>query len=136
MSDNEVTPAFQPDAFQQNAFQTKPLTLDAPGTLCAFASNGCTAFLSGRGGFDQHHKWPVSLGGPENPEDLLALCPSHHRRQHSLIRYLVQLAGAAEAWAVVGHFTTIERDTARYAVAKWQAAGSPAIAGWPSPAAR
>jgi len=112
------------------------LTLDAPGTVCAFDSNHCTASLSGRGGFDQHHRWPVSLGGPESPDDLLILCPNHHHRQHALIRYLVALAGAPEAYTVTCHFVALELDTARYAVAQWRAAGGPAITGWPTPAAR
>jgi len=111
-------------------------TIDTPGLPCALASRGCSAFMSGHGGYDEHHKWPVSLGGPETTADLLALCPSHHRRQHALIRYLVELDGAAESAAVMTHFARIERDAAHYAVAQWTAAGKPPIGGWPCPAAR
>ena len=111
-------------------------TIDAPGTACAFDSNHCTTSLSGRGGFDQHHRWPVSLGGPENPNDLLILCPNHHHRQHALIRYLVEVGIGPESYTVTCHFVTLELDAARYAVDHWKAAGSPAIAGWPTPAAR
>jgi hypothetical protein len=111
-----------------------PMTLDAPGTVCAFDSNYCSRSLSGHGGFDQHHRWPVSLGGPENPDDLLILCPNHHHRQHALIRYLVEYP--VTETTVTSHFVSVELETARYAVAQWRAAGSPAIAGWPTPAAR
>jgi hypothetical protein len=112
------------------------MTLDAPGTVCAFDSNHCTTSLSGRGGFDQHHRWPVSLGGPENPDDLLILCPSHHARMHAVIRYLVELGTKSEDWLVMEHFAPAEREAARYAVLSWKAIGAPTIAGWPRPAAR
>lgn len=111
-------------------------TIDTPGTLCAFASHGCTGSISGRGGFDGHHRWPVSLGGPEHPDDLLALCPNHHRRQHSLIRYLIQFGDTSPSATVLAHFTTVERLTAIYAITQWRGAGSPPVAGWPCPAAR
>jgi hypothetical protein len=115
---------------------TRPLTIDAPGTVCAFASRGCTAMVSGRGGFDAHHRWPISLGGPEHPDDLLACCPVHHRRQHSLLRYMIECDTTPPSSTVLLHFTALERETADYAVTQWRAAGSPHIAGWPCPAAR
>lgn len=112
-------------------------TLDAPGTVCAFASHGCTRLVAGHGGFDQHHPTPIELGGSPDQE-LLALCPIHHRRQHSLIRYLVECleAGTAPQPSVTVHFTRRENDTAKAAVAQWDAAGRPTIKGWPCPAAR
>lgn len=114
---------------------TAPRTIDAPGTACAFQSNACTAFLLGHGGFDQHHAYPISLGGTVVQSTMLALCPSHHRRQHALIRYLVELLGDP-SWAVLGHFAPVERTTALAAIDSWRADGSPPIAGWPCPAAR
>jgi len=112
-------------------------TLDAPGTVCVFDSNRCSTSASGRGGFDEHHRWPESLGGPGD-QPLLALCPLHHRRQHSLIRYMVECdeASIQPAWDVLRHFAAGERDAAVYAVDQWRAAGSPTIPGWPCPAAR
>lgn len=112
-------------------------TLDAPGTRCHFDSHGCTSLISGRGGFDQHHPIPVELGGDPN-QPLLALCPIHHRRQHSLVRYLVEalVDGTPVAPAVTVHFTRPERDLATAAVNHWDTAGRPTINGWPCPAAR
>lgn len=114
----------------------EPRRIDLPGTACAFQSNGCTGSLLAHGGFDAHHRWPKSMGGPENQSDELALCPNHHRRQHSLVRYLVELNDTPADWIVLQHFTSGERETAAYAVSAWVAAGRPAISGWSSPAAR
>lgn len=114
-----------------------PAKLDAPGTACYLESNNCSASMLGHGGFDQHHAIPVELGGdPKQP--LLALCPNHHRRQHALIRYLVEclVASVVPSWDVTGHFVTAERNLATAAVTAWDAAGRPAINGWPCPAAR
>lgn len=115
----------------------QPATLDAPGTVCAFASHSCSRLAAGAGGFDQHHRWPVELGGSPK-QQLLALCPLHHRRQHALVRYLAEraLAAAPLEVAVTRKFTKAERDTATYAVAQWTVIGRPAINGWPCPAAR
>lgn len=112
-------------------------TLDAPGTVCHLESHGCSRLVAGHGGFDEHHPIPVELGGdPKQP--LLALCPTHHRRQHSLVRYLVESleAGLAPAWPVMRSFTVAERDLASAAVKHWDGAGRPAIGGWSCPAAR
>src|SRR4051812_31903559 len=113
---------------------TPPRTLDNPGAVCAFDSHGCSHAVNGRGGFDEHHRWPKSMHGPEHPDDLLVLCPSHHSRQHALLRYLVE--NVEPEWDVVKHFTSGERLMAQAAVAQWRAAGSPPIGGWSRPAAR
>lgn len=112
------------------------LGVDLDGAVCAFASNNCTASMIGAGGLDEHHEWPVSLGGDERQADntMLLLCPNHHRRQHALIRYLVE--NRAAQWAVLRHFTPAERSAAGFAVEHWWAVGSPTISGWPAPAAR
>ncbi len=69
-------------------------------------------------GFASHHDFPVFMGGDENEETMLLLCPNHHRRQHSLIRYLVENPESSRE--VMCHFTAAERATAAYAVAKWR----------------
>lgn len=107
--------------------------VDLDGSLCSFQSYTCSALMVGAGGLDEHHEYPLSLGGQDQGTKLL-LCPNHHRRQHSLIRYLVETA--APLWAVLRHFTQLERETAAVAVSQWKANGSPPIAGWPAPAAR
>lgn len=107
--------------------------IDVDGSVCAFQSDNCTAHMIGAGGLDEHHEYPLSLGGQPDGK-LLLLCPNHHRRQHSLVRYLVE--NEAPQWAVLRHFTEAERETAANAVAMWKQDGSPPVAGWPAPAAR
>lgn len=109
-------------------------TLDTPQAECAFDSHDCSHAVSGHGGFDQHHRWPKSLGGPEHPGDLLVLCPNHHARQHALVRYLVETQVPQRQ--VTWHFTSDELATAQYAFEQWKLAGSPHIDGWSRPAAR
>lgn len=108
--------------------------IDAPGTACAFNAHACTTQLLGHGGFDEHHEFPISLGGAANQSTMLVLCPNHHRRQHALIRHLIEVPGGA--FDVLKHFATAEVHAAVTAVANWTAAGSPPIAQWPTPAAR
>lgn len=90
---------------------------------CAFDSNNCSESLEHASSLDQHHEWPKHLGGDPNQETMLSLCPNHHRRQHAVIRYLIECheAGMEAAWDVLCHFTKPERDTAMYAVSKWAA---------------
>lgn len=114
---------------------------DLPTDSCTFGSNNCSASMSGAGGFDRHHKWPEFMGGPDDPVDgaiELLLCPNHHRRQHALIRYLVEcdVTRTPPSWGVLRHFVEGERVAAGYAITKWIAAGRPVITGWSSPAAR
>jgi hypothetical protein len=113
---------------------------DLPGAACSFESNACSHSMLGHGGFDEHHEWPKHLGGYPNQETMLILCPNHHRRQHSLVRYLIEFheAGTEPAWSVEQHFVKAERDAARYAVSRWVAdptAPHP-VRYWTSPAAR
>lgn len=111
--------------------------LDAPGTRCAFESHGCSRLALAAGGFDLHHPDPIDDGGDAH-QDKIPLCPLHHRRQHSLIRYLVEAdeSGTEPAWEVIRRFTPAERDTAELAIKAWVARGRPPITNWPCPAAR
>lgn len=112
------------------------LGLDGPTVKCAFETSWCRGHAALAGGLDEHHRWPKSLGGPEDPTDvqgLLILCPLHHRRQHALVRAMVE-AGATTIHTV-RYFAPVEWQTAAYAVGQWLSAGRPRIAGWPCPAA-
>lgn len=116
---------------------TAPRTIDAGHVRCLFHSNDCTEAMIGAGGLDVHHAWPQFMGGPESGADTVA-CPNHHRRQHALLRYLVECdrAGIAPAWAVRRRFNPLERSTAEYGVRRWIEAGRPPIRSWNVPAAR
>lgn len=112
------------------------VTLDAPDAVCYFQSHDCSHLVSGRGGFDLHHPVPVELGGAED-EQRITVCALHHRRQHALIRYLVEceVASLTPAWDVLCHFTGAERNVATHAVDTWVALGLP-VPQWNVPAAR
>lgn len=100
--------------------------------MCAFDSNTCSRSMSGRGGFDEHHEYPKFLGGDDHAGALLRLCPNHHRRQHALIRYLVEAHenGRSADWQVLRRFTPAERTAATFAIDGWTASGAPAVAHW------
>lgn len=113
-----------------------PLLEDGPDLRCAFETSWCRLRVTLAGGLDQHHRWPISLGGPPEPTDRegrLLLCPIHHRRQHALIRAMVE--SGATAIRPVRRFADVELTTAAYAVGQWVGAGRPRIPGWPTPAA-
>jgi hypothetical protein len=112
------------------------LTADGPALRCAFETAWCRGHVTLAGGLDEHHRWPLSLGGPAEPTDAqgkLLLCPIHHRRQHALIRAMVE--SGATAVRTVRYFAPVEWQTAAYAVGQWLAASRPVIPGWPTPAA-
>lgn len=110
--------------------------IDGPDVKCSFESYWCKGRSALAGGFDEHHEWPKSLGGSEDPNDvqhLLVLCPTHHRRQHALIRAMVE--SGTTLIKPVRYYSNIEMSAASYAVGQWVAAGKPRIGGWPCPAA-
>lgn len=112
------------------------VSVDGLNLLCAFESSWCRAHIGGAGGFDIHHQWPRSMGGPAEETDaqhLLYLCPMHHRRQHALIRAMVE-SGTTDV-KTVRYFAAVERQSATYAVTCWLKAGKPPIRGWECPAA-
>jgi hypothetical protein len=108
--------------------------IDTPGTRCAFGAH-CTVGMLGHGGFDEHHELPLSLTGAPDGVKLI-LCPNHHRRQHALVRYVVETGTGVRDQLVLRHFAPIERSTAEFAYDGWVAAGSPHVSSWPCPAAR
>lgn len=111
--------------------------ITGPDVWCAFDANGCSKSMRFAGGFDEHHPWPISMGGASAQHKLI-LCPNHHRRQHALVRYIVQCTEASvepDYWGVLVHFVARERDAAELALSDWDDAGRPDINGWPCLAA-
>lgn len=106
--------------------------IDAPDTRCAFDAPLCRVML-GAGGFDEHHPWPLSMGGPQ-VQQFLILCPNHHRRQHAAIRALVESDGVWPGGSP--RYRKAERAAATAAYEVWVMTGRPKIAGWPTPALR
>lgn len=108
-----------------------PRTIDGGFIRCDFHTWDCSYHAALVGGFDQHHAWPVVMGGPERPDSLLTLCPLHHRRQHALLRAYVENGVDVKT---VKWFSALERSTARSAVLQWISVGSPRVY-WNTPAA-
>jgi 5-methylcytosine-specific restriction endonuclease McrA len=48
---------------------------------CAFCTTRETMFLT----LEVHHVIPVCRGGTNHPNNLVALCPTHHRIIHSIM---------------------------------------------------
>lgn len=108
-----------------------------PTVQCAFETRACSVMMRHAGGFDEHHPWPISMGGA-TAQKMLILCPNHHRRQHSLVRYLVECEQAdcvPDYRGVLIHFRPAERDAATAALTDWMKADQPNIDGWPCLAA-
>lgn len=116
-----------------------PILLDRDDAVCLFGSR-CGASMIGAGGLDRHHPLPEEFGGdPHQP--LANACPNHHRRQHSLIRYLYDcgVAGTVPEWPVLRRFNPTERALANNAIVgllKLHGGAFPSVASWPAPAAR
>lgn len=93
--------------------------------------------MIGAGGFEAHHEYPQFLGGSPGGVELV-LCPNHHTRQHSLIRYLIEQTenGRAIDPRVLRRFSTAERAASQFALDSWRADGSVPHASWNIPAAR
>lgn len=107
------------------------VSVDGADVRCALETYWCKNKASQAGGCDIHHQWPKSMGGPEEATDtqhLLYLCPLHHRRQHSLIRAMVE--SGTTSIKTVRKFSNDEVYSASYAVMCWVTAGKPRIAGW------
>lgn len=108
-----------------------PLTIDGNGLRCSFETAWCRNRSTLAGGLDAHHEWPRSMGGAELASDtqhLLNLCPVHHRRQHALIRAMVE-HGTTKV-RPVRRYTKVETQAAAYAFNEWVGAGKPKILGW------
>jgi hypothetical protein len=111
-------------------------SVDSNDLSCDLGTKRCAQQMLGHGGFVAHHEVPVSMGGAETGLKL-TLCPNHHYRIHSLVRYLAECdrAGTTAAQEVTAAFSSRERKAAAAAISGWATAGRPAV-GWPTPAAR
>lgn len=61
---------------------------------------------------DLHHVHPLSLGGPDTPENVVAVCPNAHRLVHQLLRSY-QRAGGTPPWDVRRHYSPYTRSLAQ-----------------------
>lgn len=111
-------------------------SVDMEGLSCDLGTKTCSKQMVGHGGLVEHHEVPKSMGGAEKGLKL-TLCPNHHYRVHSLVRYLAECDAASKDpdVEVTRAFSRAERRVANAAITGWKANGKP-LSGWPTPAAR
>ncbi len=61
-----------------------------------------------------HHIFPKALGGPDGPENLVALCPSSHANVHELLRLMLRTGRTLTDWELQ---QVEDRPVSRYAAA-------------------
>lgn len=64
-----------------------------------------------------HHMWPLGMGGPDAPKNIIRICPTGHANVHRAIRAVIRDVKP------VG--TRAELALAHHAVGAWMAAGKP-----------
>lgn len=61
-----------------------------------------------------HHVWPLGMGGPDVPSNVVLSCAGGHSDVHALLRMAVKAGGmAAVPWEVRRQFGLAERHYAR-----------------------
>jgi hypothetical protein len=73
---------------------------------------------------EQHHVWPLGMGGPDEPGNRISVCPNGHYMIHEFIRQLIIHSGGVPH-DVSRHFGAKVR---RYALRGWTEAGKPSAA--------
>lgn len=74
---------------------------------------------------NQHHVWPVGLGGPDTPGNRIQVCANGHYAIHEFMRQLI-LHGGDVPWKLAQHFGSKVR---HYARDGWEQAGKPTKGG-------
>lgn len=69
---------------------------------------------------DLHHIHPLSWGGPDNPENIVAVCPNQRRLVHQLLREY-RKAGGTPAYFVRRHYSAFTRRLAARGWAEYEA---------------
>ncbi len=64
----------------------------------------------------RHHVWPLGMGGPDIPENIVVICPTGHANVHSLLRLYVANHGSPPP-ALLRLYGRAER---RLALLGWQ----------------
>ena len=63
--------------------------------------------------YQQHHVWPLGMGGPDTPDNRVWLCPTAHANVHELLRAFMR--DGPLTWGEV--LAATERPVSRYAYA-------------------
>src|SRR5690348_7652407 len=68
---------------------------------------------------ERHHVWPLGMGGPDEPENLITVCCNGHYEIHEYLRQLMLHGSPAPGWR---HY---DRKVRMYALSGWTSAGKP-----------
>lgn len=69
---------------------------------------------------DLHHVLPKTWGGPDTPENIVAICPNQHRLVHTLLREY-RKADGTPPWSVRRHYSSFTRGLAARGWAEYEA---------------
>lgn len=70
---------------------------------------------------EQHHVWPLGMGGPNEPGNRVPVCANGHYATHEYLDRLIK-GGGVVPWAEARHFGPKVRDLAERG---WTEAGRP-----------
>lgn len=71
---------------------------------------------------NEHHIWPLYLGGPDTKDNLIWLCPTTHTNVHELIREWMKFKGEPP-WYVRTKFSVFTRNLAQQGYDAWKSQG-------------
>lgn len=73
----------------------------------------------------RHHVWPLGMGGPDEPANIVRICPNQHAMIHRLIRLWGYRYDGEPPWWIRRHFSPLARTLAEQGWRAWVAAGRP-----------
>lgn len=72
-----------------------------------------------------HHVWPLGMGGPDTPDNIVTVCPNTHASTHQLLRLAGYRYDGDVPWWIRRQFSTLARDLAWDGWSAWDLAGRP-----------
>lgn len=73
----------------------------------------------------RHHVWPLGMGGPDEPWNVVRICPNQHTMTHRLIRLWGYRYDGEPPWWIRRHFSPVARALAEQGWRAWDGAGRP-----------
>lgn len=58
---------------------------------------------------DRHHIWPLGMGGPDTPENIVTVCPNGHRDIHDYMRELIRTPSGVSWLIRIGYGWKVRR---------------------------
>lgn len=82
------------------------------GAVCLCRSEHAPAPLE----YEAHHIWPLGMGGPDEADNLVWVCPTTHTNTHEILRLFVK-AGAVLPFKTLTDMYTVPVSRYAYALA-------------------